>query len=164
MLPFFVYGTLLPGQANHYLWGNSIVKMETAVFPHGRLFDMGSYPMMVEQPGELVKGQLITVDSASYDSVIATLDTLEGYNPKQPTLSTYRRVERLVEVENGRSVTAWIYLGQPKYVKGLLPIYSGDWVAHFNTTLRQMNDWWTDINSIADLHEVENVKNRPNDS
>lgn len=132
------------------------MKMETAVFPHGLLFDMGNYPMMIEQPGKQVKGQLITVDPSFYASVMANLDTLEGYNPKQPTLSAYCRLQRLVKLGNGRSETAWMYLGQPKYVKGLPPIHSGDWAAHINLTLKQINNWWATINSVAGLHENKN--------
>jgi len=156
MLPFFVYGTLLPGQPNHYLLGNAIVKMETAVFPHGLLFDMGNYPMMIEQSGKQVKGQLITIDPSSYAPVMANLDLLEGYNPKRPIHSAYCRLERMVELENGRFQTAWMYLGHPTYVKGLPPIHSGDWAAHINTTLQQINDWWATINSVSGIHETKN--------
>ena len=156
MLPFFVYGTLLPGQPNHYLWGDAIVQMETAVFPNGRLYDMGSYPMMIEQPGEQVKGRLITVHMAAYTAVTVNLDMLEGYDPEQPAASAYRRLERVVQGENGRFVTAWIYLGLPKYIKGLPPIPSGDWIAYATATLQQMNKWWATSNSVAGLHEVEN--------
>ena len=153
MKPFFVYGTLLPGQPNHYLWGKSIVTMETAVFPHGRLYDMGNYPMMVEQQNEPVKGKLITVSESSYEAITAVLDALEGFDPEKPTTSAYRRLERVVECENGRFVTAWLYLGQPKFVRGLPSIPSGDWVKHISATMQQINSWWTSTNSVAGLHE-----------
>ena len=153
MNPFFVYGTLLPNQPNHYLWGKSIVSIETAVFPHGRLYDMGHYPMMIEQPHEVVKGKLITVNPSVYDAITTTLDTLEGYDPARPTASAYRRLERVVEVENGRFVTAWLYLGQPKYVTGLHSIPSGDWGQHISATKKQIKSWWTNVNSVAGIHE-----------
>ena len=153
MKPFFVYGTLLPGQPNHYLWGKSIVRMETAVFPHGRLYDMGHYPMMVEQPNEPVKGKLITVSEAAYEAVTSVLDTLEGYNPDTPHSSAYRRLERVVEMENGRFVTAWLYIGKQRHVRGLPSIPSGDWNQHTSATMQQISNWWTSFNSVGGLHE-----------
>lgn len=155
MNPFFVYGTLLPGQPNFYLWGKAIVQMETAVFPNGRLYDMGHYPMMIEQRGEQVKGRLITVQPADYTAVLACLDSLEGYNPQQQTASAYRRLERIVALEDGRSVMAWIYLGQPRYVTGMPPILSGDWAAHMSAKRQQISKWWATIDSVAGLHNVK---------
>ena len=46
-LPFFVYGTLLPGQPNDDLWGDGIAQVETAVLDDSHIYDMGYYPMLV---------------------------------------------------------------------------------------------------------------------
>lgn len=61
-LPFFVYGTLIPGQPNDHLWQGAIGSLEAAVFDNGRLYDMGFYPMLVEGRAGMVKGKLIRVD------------------------------------------------------------------------------------------------------
>ena len=155
MHPFFVYGTLLPGQPNDYLWGDAITKTETAVFPNGILFDMGHYPMMIEQPDSRVQGRLITVKPASYATIVANLDALEGYDPAQPQTSPYRRVERAVLLENGRSASAWLYLGHPRYVVGLLPMKSNDWIAHVAVKQQQIRKWWATIDTVAGLHAIE---------
>ncbi len=50
-LPFFVYGTLLPGQPNDELWADSIIKIEAAFLDNSHIYDMGYYPMLVAQSG-----------------------------------------------------------------------------------------------------------------
>ncbi len=91
--PFFVYGTLIPGQPNEHLWGKAIATIETAVITNCQLYDMGYYPMLVEQQGAAVHGKLITVQYQAYENILARLDNLEGFVPDQPTDSTYRRVQ-----------------------------------------------------------------------
>ena len=45
--PFFVYGTLLPGQPNYYLLEYAITHSAQAIIYDCQLYDMGPYPMMV---------------------------------------------------------------------------------------------------------------------
>jgi gamma-glutamylcyclotransferase (GGCT)/AIG2-like uncharacterized protein YtfP len=128
-LPFFVYGTLLPGEANYHLWGDAIRREETAVFPNGRLYDLGGYPMMLEEGDAPVRGALIYVHPAAYAAILARLDALEGYNPERPDASPYQRRRRRALTEAGTAVTAWVYLGRRRYVRHRPVIESGDWVA-----------------------------------
>lgn len=129
-LPLFVYGTLLPGQPNYALLQGYVIAHETAWFENGRLYDMGYYPMMVEQPGYTVKGAVLTIHPKTYEQVINNLDILEGYNPLHLADSMYHRLVRVVKTENGRSLSVWVYLVQTHQVIGLATIDNGDWASH----------------------------------
>ncbi|MCP5099204.1 MAG: gamma-glutamylcyclotransferase [Chloroflexi bacterium] len=153
--PLFVYGTLLPNQPNFYLWGDTIIGMETAVFKNGRLYDMGHYPMLIEEPGNQVHGKIITVKSDFYPLIVARLDNLEGYNPQQPQASAYQRKKRLVRLVDGRFINAWVYIGQPQYVKGLPIVETKDWSTHAANEIQLMQKWWATTDSVAGLHEAD---------
>ena len=115
-LPFFVYGTLIPGQPNEHLWGQAIETAETAVFDNSQLYDMEYYPMLVEQRSGSVFGKLITVKDQLYLDTLVRLDALEGFIPDQPLESTYRRVKRDVTTSAGRTAVSWVYVGRMEYV------------------------------------------------
>ncbi len=151
LLPFFVYGTLLPGQPNAYLWGEAVAAQQTAVLPNGRLYDLGSFPMLVEEGEEAVQGMLIWVRPAEYTAVVASLDELEGYDPAQPLASAYRRVRRLVKGSDGRSIPAWVYVGHSAALPDMQPISGGDWVSYVAATFRDIQQWWQDVQSVHGL-------------
>lgn len=153
--PFFIYGTLLPGQPNDHLWQNSIRSQQQATFPNGRLYDMGPYPMMIEETGYTVHGLLVAVAPHSYQQTVARLDALEGYDPARPRASAYRRVVRKVVAADGRSVPAWVYLGQRKYVAGCPPVTAASWPHHVAASLDQIAKWWHDIKSVAGRHHTD---------
>ena len=151
-LPFFVYGTLLPGQPNFFLWGDAISSMESATFLGGRLHDMGFYPMLVAaEAGKSVQGQLITLEPTQYHAVVQRLDALEGYDPTQPEDSEYQRQVVVVVLQNGRLQPAWIYLGQPHFVQGKPEVASGDWPAYAAKNQPDLQDWWDAITTVANL-------------
>ncbi|MEZ4645198.1 MAG: gamma-glutamylcyclotransferase family protein [Chloroflexota bacterium] len=147
-IPFFVYGTLLPGQPNDHLWQENAVTQEEAVFVNGRLYDMGFYPMLVEEEGHQVQGMVLTVRPDAYVMVVQALDNLEGFDPLKPDAPGYRRVAREVVLGNGRSVRAWVYMGQSDYVEGYFPIAGGDWRQHADGKLDDMTDWWDGIDTV----------------
>ncbi len=60
-LPFFVYGTLLPGQPNYDLWSDSIREKKPAIFRNGRLIDLGFYPILFEGGDSPVSGMIVSV-------------------------------------------------------------------------------------------------------
>ena len=152
-LPFFVYGTLLPNQPNAHLWGQFVVWQAQARFVNGRLYDMGHYPMLVATKGGMVKGMVVQVTDDAYEMIVKRLDALEGFKPTQPEQGAYRRIEQVVHLENGRSLPAWVYVGSPHYVVGYEAIEHGDWLAHMQTNVSQIEQWWHDIDSVAGLHE-----------
>ncbi|MEZ4594383.1 MAG: gamma-glutamylcyclotransferase family protein [Chloroflexota bacterium] len=153
--PFFVYGTLLPEQPNFALWGEAITAMEPATFHGGQLYDMGFYPMLVRPTvgtGTTVTGQLITVDPSQYDVILPQLDALEGYDPMQPDDSEYQRQTVQVSLANGRSQTAWVYLGQAKLVTHKPVIPDGDWAAYAAQHQPNLQDWWEAIETVVGWH------------
>lgn len=151
-LPFFVYGTLLPGQPNYHLWAKAIHTEEPAILPGGRLYDMaqlglGQYPMVVEEVQVAggrwqVIGVLVEVEASYYKAVLRTLDLLEDYRPLQPEQSFYHRVRRVVTLHNGRQRVAWVYIGRAVTVAGLEPIPGGNWKAYCANRQAEVNKWW----------------------
>ena len=151
-LPFFVYGTLLPDQLNARLWHGDDVVVEAASFANGRLYDMGGYPMLVEDGGAPIKGCVIIVPETRYTAVLARLDALEGYNPAQPGAPGYRRLARSVNMADGSPLTAWIYVGQEALVNGSAPIQNGDWVAYVAADCDRQQAWPKNLNIVYGLH------------
>lgn len=156
LLPFFVYGTLLPDQPNFHLWGDSIVALTPATFFGGKLHDMGFYPMLVTaEPEAAVQGQLITIEKEAYAAVMHRLDELEGYDRTQPDNSAYRRRQVTVVLADGRSAKAWLYQGQPELVTGRPELPDGDWVAYAAQTQLDLRLWWETIHTVTGLHTKE---------
>jgi gamma-glutamylcyclotransferase (GGCT)/AIG2-like uncharacterized protein YtfP len=127
-LPFFVYGTLLPGQSNFHVWQGAAARWEPAVFPNGRLYDLGAFPMLLEEGRNAARGMVIFVDAARYDQTLVALDQLEGYDPVAPERSFYLREPRTVYLAHGEPVTAWVYLGRPVWTAGRQPIPHDNWL------------------------------------
>jgi gamma-glutamylcyclotransferase (GGCT)/AIG2-like uncharacterized protein YtfP len=152
-IPFFVYGTLLPEQPNFRLWGDSISRMEYGRIKDCQLFDMGAYPMLVESKEKYVHGMLVFVIPEYRDEMITIIDELEGYNPEKHGESAYNREMQKVELESGKTVTAWVYLGHQKYIDQEKPILGGKWAKHVARKGKEQQDWWEDTNTVAGLHE-----------
>jgi gamma-glutamylcyclotransferase (GGCT)/AIG2-like uncharacterized protein YtfP len=124
----FVYGTLMAATRHPMamrlaresrLVGNGTIR--------GRLYDLGAYPALVETgegDGE-VHGEVRALNSPA--ASLPWLDAYEGIVPGRD--SDYERVERRVRLEDGRALTAWVYLYR-KPVTGRRLIESGSWLAH----------------------------------
>ena len=151
-LPFFVYGTLIPGQPNYYLWKDSIVDTKNGLIRNYQLFDMGHYPMIVEAEGISVNGMLMHVRTEDYDRITKIIDNLEGYNPESHGSSAYNREIRDIELEDGEIEKAWIYIGSEEYIKKENKVEEGNWVKHISEK-KGNNDWWKDTDTVAGLHE-----------
>jgi gamma-glutamylcyclotransferase (GGCT)/AIG2-like uncharacterized protein YtfP len=129
-LPFFVYGTLLPGEINHDLFLRGRTQREERGRLSGAvLYDGPGYPYAVEERGGVVHGELVTALPGEYDELLVALDRLEEYAPADPR-SLYERVEREVAGDSG-AVRAWVYVAAPAVAvrlraRGKL-IESGDW-------------------------------------
>jgi gamma-glutamylcyclotransferase (GGCT)/AIG2-like uncharacterized protein YtfP len=132
-LPFFVYGTLRPGEVNHGLFLRGRTRSEEP----GRLADAvlyagPGYPYAVEEPGGgVVSGELVTALPEAYAELLAELDRLEEYVPGDPR-SLYVRVERkVVRAVDGATVRAWVYVAAPAVATRLRArgraIAGGDW-------------------------------------
>ncbi|MEU8969013.1 gamma-glutamylcyclotransferase family protein [Streptomyces monashensis] len=132
-LPFFVYGTLRPGEANHdlFLRGRTAAE-EPARLPGAVLYDGPGYPYAVEHQGAEIHGELVTARPEPYDGLLAALDRLEEYAPSAPR-NLYERVARyVVRDTDGTAVRAWVYLAAPHTAARLRAhgtrIEGGDWL------------------------------------
>lgn len=97
-LPFFVYGTLLPGEPNHDLFLRGRTTGERpAVLPRALLYDGPGYPYAIDGHGR-VHGTLLTAAPGVYGELLGLLDHLEEYlGPGHPR-NLYERVVREVEL------------------------------------------------------------------
>ncbi|MGQ4414649.1 gamma-glutamylcyclotransferase family protein [Streptomyces sp. SAS_269] len=131
-LPFFVYGTLRPGERNHdlFLRGRTD-RAEPGRFSGAALYDGPGYPYAVEEPGGTVSGELVTASPRSYAGLLTELDRLEEYTPGNPH-NLYERVPRPIERPNGTTIRAWVYLAAPTIAVRLRAggrrIAGGDWL------------------------------------
>jgi gamma-glutamylcyclotransferase (GGCT)/AIG2-like uncharacterized protein YtfP len=144
--PFFVDGTLIMGQPNDFYWEDCVATAVPAHFPNGRLFDMGSFPMLLEGGAMRVQGQLMYPDKElsdeDYQLLVQRLDTLENYNSDDVDNSPYYRVLATVFLNDNQPVTAWVYLGRPIYTEGRPLIDSGDWVSYSAEGQSHIAGWW----------------------
>ncbi|WP_367323215.1 gamma-glutamylcyclotransferase family protein [Streptomyces sp. HUAS ZL42] len=132
-LPFFVYGTLRPGEINHarFLHGRTR-SAEPGRLRGAVLYDGPGYPYAVEDPGGVVYGDLVTALPEGYARLLTELDRLEEYAPGDPR-SLYERVQRdVVRETDGAAVPAWVYVAAPPVATELRTrgklIESGDWL------------------------------------
>ncbi len=88
-LPFFVYGTLRPGEINHdrFLRGRT-AREEPALLRGAVLYEGPGYPYAVEAPECEVRGELVTARPEAYAELLALLDRLEEYVPGDPGTCT----------------------------------------------------------------------------
>ncbi|MDN0194371.1 gamma-glutamylcyclotransferase family protein [Streptomyces sp. S.PNR 29] len=133
-LPFFVYGTLRPGEPNHdlFLRGRTCSE-EPGRLSGAALYDGPGYPYVVEEPGAgVVYGEVVTARPEEYGELLTALDRLEEYVPGDPR-NLYERVEREVTcVADGGVVRAWVYVAAPAVAARLRArgkrIEGGDWL------------------------------------
>ncbi|MBK3574894.1 gamma-glutamylcyclotransferase [Streptomyces sp. MBT65] len=131
--PFFVYGTLRPGEPNHDQYLRGRTDSEERARLHGAaLYEGPGYPYAVEAPGSVVRGELVTAHPEAYPRLLRELDRLEDYAPGDPR-NLYERVEREVTREaDGTAVRAWVYFAAPAVTAALRAhgrlIESGDWL------------------------------------
>ncbi|MEU6669524.1 gamma-glutamylcyclotransferase family protein [Streptomyces sp. NPDC046727] len=130
-LPFFVYGTLRPGEVNHdlFLRGHTL-SAEPGHLTDAVLYNGPGYPYAVDAPGETVRGELVTARPEAYEELLAALDCLEEYVPGDPR-NLYERAARDVVRAAGGTVRAWVYLAAPRVAARLRDtgtrIGGGDW-------------------------------------
>jgi gamma-glutamylcyclotransferase (GGCT)/AIG2-like uncharacterized protein YtfP len=124
----FFYGTLMSGFRRP-----GRVRLDQALRPMGRawiraaLFDLGIYPAAVPANDTRVWGEVHQM--LDTDSVLTTLDEIEGYSEDEPDASLYTRAEIPVTLGNGQTASAWVYfynapLGRAERIE------SGDYLQH----------------------------------
>lgn len=112
--PFFVYGTLKPGEPNYarFLAGRTVGE-EPASLAGAALYTHGPYPYLVMEPDlaapdERVVGAVISVADDDYPATLAQLDSLEGY-AEGGADNMYERLLVIVEAASGPR-EAWLYV------------------------------------------------------
>jgi gamma-glutamylcyclotransferase (GGCT)/AIG2-like uncharacterized protein YtfP len=132
-LPFFVYGTLRPGEANHDLFLRGRIRSEEPGRLAGALlYDGPGYPYAVEGARGVITGELVTPRTDAYAELLAVLDELEEYRPGDPR-NLYERVAReVIRSADGTPERAWVYVAAPPVAARLRArgklIESGDWL------------------------------------
>nr|WP_189872892.1 gamma-glutamylcyclotransferase family protein [Streptomyces bluensis] len=130
-LPFFVYGTLRPGEHNHDLFLRGRTESEEPARMRGLvLYEGPGYPYAVEAADGVVTGDVVTAHPEAYDELLRALDRLEDYTPGDPR-NLYERVDREVTRADGTALRAWVYVAAPAVAARLRAhgelIESGDW-------------------------------------
>lgn len=134
-LPFFVYGTLRPGEVNHdlFLRGRTAAE-EPARLPDAALYEGPGYPYAVDRPGSAVAGELITPAPGAHGELLVALDLLEEYEGPGSPGNIYDRLARDALRPDGTPVRAWVYLAAPPLARHLArsgtEIPGGDWLRH----------------------------------
>lgn len=94
-------------------------------FP-GILYDLGSYPAAVpDREGGLVTGELYRLRQP--EQILPLLDRYEGCTDMDGSETNYRREVKPVQLPDGESVQAWIYLYN-RPTAGLKVIPGGDYL------------------------------------
>ncbi|MFD8966536.1 gamma-glutamylcyclotransferase family protein [Streptomyces sp. NPDC059568] len=139
-LPFFVYGTLRPGEPNYDLClRGRTAHEEPARLEGALLYDGPGYPYVIEDRGTVV-GDLITAKPGQYGELLAVLDELEEYVAPGDPANVYERVARDVLSAGGTTVSAWVYFAAPRVAHELRArgqvIAGGDWLTHVSPYIR----------------------------
>ncbi|MGW0552916.1 gamma-glutamylcyclotransferase family protein [Streptomyces sp. NPDC002926] len=132
-LPFFVYGTLRPGECNHdlFLHGRTAAE-EPALLAGAVLYEGPGYPYALLDAGAgTVAGEVVTAAAGEYEELLAVLDRLEEYVAPGHPRNLYERVARDVVRPDGTAVRAWVYVAAPGPARKLRAsgtrIRGGDW-------------------------------------
>ena len=120
----FVYGTLMSTAASALGTGErvrlaSVARNLGPATVHGRLYDLGGYPGLVDAPGALVEGEVVRLAAGEF----RWLDRYEGVGADE---AEYERGLRPARLAGGTLVSAWVYLYRGP-TAGLMPIESGRW-------------------------------------
>lgn len=131
-LPFFAYGSLMPGQVNFYLWQAAVVQTRPGQLHQARLHHLGQYPILVDDPEQVVQGVIIDLDRREYLKTVQIIDQLEQFDPHQPETGSYRRMIRPVLTPHQEQIQAWVYVGDPLLTAHLPPVVGNDWATYQN--------------------------------
>jgi gamma-glutamylcyclotransferase (GGCT)/AIG2-like uncharacterized protein YtfP len=125
----FVYGTLRPafGHPAHRLLAEGAERIGCG-WLRGRLYEISGYPgaVLSDDPADRVVGELYRL--ADPTTILTRLDDYEEAAEHFPPPREYRRCRVEIRQDDGRSVTAWIYLYN-RPTENLKPIAGGDYCA-----------------------------------
>ena len=137
-LPFFVYGTLLPGYGNHdRTIRGRLDRVERGVrLPGARIYhyEYGFPGMVRARPSDdsshlgVVTGALLYAPADEYLAVLADCDRLEGFTSPGAEGNMYEREIVEVLLPSGAFTRAWTYFSLVDNAAAT-PVPSGDWHA-----------------------------------
>ena len=131
MNKFFVYGTLKVGGFFAEAFDELRTECKNAKLKGFDLFKIGGgssswFPGIIKGKGEVI-GELHAYNKDYIKEVFANMDAIEGYNEKDPARSLYRREKAVVELEDGSTEEANVYIFNNKMPKEFPKIESGIW-------------------------------------
>ena len=125
----FVYGTLRRACA-HPMHAVLAADSRYVGIAHyqGKLYRVSHYPGVVpsDNPAQQVVGEVYQLLKPA--QTLARLDRYEECSAEFPSPQEYRREVQVVALENGDSVSAWVYVYN-RYTLGLMQIQSGDFLS-----------------------------------
>lgn len=128
----FIYGSLLPGEHNHYVMERFIDKSEPGRIA-GRLVDVGSYPALVRDAtaglnSAATRGMWMTIPRIA----IASLDELEDFFGWEEA-NDYDRI--WVQDLDQSNLEGWVYVWDTD--RGCPPVDSSYWPEYYATKQRR---------------------------
>ncbi|HEX8371731.1 MAG TPA: gamma-glutamylcyclotransferase family protein [Chthoniobacterales bacterium] len=122
----FVYGTLRSGYPSGESNRLAPAKLVATGRVPGVLYELEGYPGAVSAPEgeEWIVGEVVELEN--FAGQIRILDQYEGCDDAAPSPHEYRRELTTVRLDNGDSLSAWIYWYQGP-TEGRRHIPSGDW-------------------------------------
>ena len=111
--PLFIYGTLHPNRAPAEIAPTvALLRPLGSATLRGRLLNLGPYPGLLLPGEELIQGELFALpeDRQLRARVWQELDAYEDFRPTAPETSLFIRVLALVNLPNGETEKAWVYL------------------------------------------------------
>ncbi|MBU6228376.1 MAG: gamma-glutamylcyclotransferase [Cyanobacteria bacterium REEB459] len=117
----FVYGTLKPGEWGFEQWCAGRVTALAPAIALGRLYHLAlGYPALCLEPG-WVQGVVLSLPT----TLLATLDSFEGYDPHQAQQSEYQRQwQPIYHCDLTPFTWAWLYTMTQDRIQAL----GGEWL------------------------------------
>jgi gamma-glutamylcyclotransferase (GGCT)/AIG2-like uncharacterized protein YtfP len=105
----FVYGALRRGFPLHHHLKRMGAEFVAAGKVQAELFDSGKYPgaRKCSKPGKAVEGEVYRLHRTA--NALKVLDQVEGFSPRTPEKSLFRRATTQVVLPNRERRVAWIY-------------------------------------------------------
>ena len=129
---FFVYGTLMRGQANFAACAVDVLTVVPATATATLYHLRAGFPVAVDTHEDTVVGEIMTFPDPA--RTLAAFDELEGVDPAAPDASLYARVVRDAQpLDGGPPVRCWMYLAPPDRLPRIqrhgIRVPDGDWAA-----------------------------------
>ena len=113
-LPFFIYGTLMPGERNHFpLLHESIIRCEEASIL-GTLYYYRTEDCPALTEGKTpISGQLLMLRAENFPEILSRMNKIEGYIAPGDPKNVYNLETADVQPAKGETVRAYVYRINP---------------------------------------------------